>query len=263
MTPLEPEDLLWDLPGHDGPAGELSGDDRLRAYRAGTLDAAATAELEALLAANPAARRRLVELSRVTLDSPSPALRERVLERLAPARPRFASRWIAAAAFTAAVITAGAITGTWWLTRETASPLPEMEVELTGLVDERGERDESLAPLIVRAYPTTRVRISVAVGGDTAGLAVALYRVVAGELQRVAPVAGEPVTAQHGRFLLTAEASVLAGNERGAVSLWVVLAPEDELPERVTLPAGTRAVEALAAGGRRQVSERTLQVEEP
>lgn len=72
-----------------------------------------------------------------------------------------------------------------------------------------------------------------------------------------------PERAHRGRFAIRADAASLAGGARGAVTLWVVLAPAGELPERLATHDTESPGAVLAAGGRRQVFERTLQIDDP
>lgn len=255
MKPTTTEDLLWDLPPRPDEPAEMPADDHLIAYREGRLDDAEAAALEALLATHGAARERLAALAGVALDAPSPALRARVLERLAPRR-HAARRWVAAAA-----IVAAAVLGTLWLDRDAPPPLPRLTVELTGLRGERG--GEAPQDTIPRAFPTTAVEIAGQVTeGEADGVELAVYRRDAGALVRVTA----PQAPHRGRFLIRADAAALAGELRGPVTLWIVLGTAGDLPERMDLgspSSGPNPSRALADEGRRVVFERTLQIDDP
>jgi hypothetical protein len=255
MKPTTTEDLLWDLPPRPDEPAEMPADERLIAYREGRLDDAEAEALEALLARHGAARERLVALAGVTLDAPSPALRDRVLERLAPRQHR-ARRWVAAAA-----IVAAAVLGTLWLDRDARPPLPRVTVELTGLRGERG--GEAPRNEVPRAFPTTAVEIAgQVIEGEADGVELAVYRREADVLVRVTA----PQAPHRGRFLIRADAAALASEQRGPVTLWIVLGAAGDLPERIDggdSDPGSNSGELLADDGRRVVFERTLQIDDP
>jgi hypothetical protein len=251
MKPTTTEDLLWELPPRPDEPAETPADERLIAYREGRLGDAEAAALEALLARHGAARARLVALAGVALDAPSPALRARVLERLAPPR-HTVRRWVAAAA-----VVAAAVLGTLWLDRDAPPPLPRLTVELTGLRGDRGgpaPPDEAPRDEVPRAFPTTAVEIAGQVtAGEADGFELAVYRRAGGTLVRVTA----PQAPRRGRFLIRADAAALAGEQRGPVTLWIVLGTAGDLPQRID--PGDESI----GEGRRMVFERTLQIDDP
>ncbi|MEO1368763.1 MAG: hypothetical protein AAFX50_16430 [Acidobacteriota bacterium] len=174
MTKTDPEELLWRLPSAGAGADtDADADALFRAYRSGELTAEEAAAVEARLARDAAARRRLVRGA-----EPPEALKARVFESLARAaaaadgarpaaaaapaprrRRRPSRRLLRGVAFAAALAVAAglALVLALW-DRPQPPPLPAFEVTVAGLVDTRGD-----APARARAaaYPSTLLTVDV------------------------------------------------------------------------------------------------------
>ncbi|MEO1574601.1 MAG: hypothetical protein AAFU65_06525 [Pseudomonadota bacterium] len=211
-------------------AGATLTDDILRAYRAGTLDADAAADVEARLARDPMARERLVHLSGA--GEPPAALRERVL-RSAGARQRARPSFLALAAVIAGL--GIAMTTLLW----SPSPSPDwpasiqagladraFELNLSGLAEVRSSGTAAQTDRVT-AYLDTPLRATLAAD---ATLPVPLFfGVFVEQTNRWVPVDGATIEAygSAAEFTLTPRA---AGAAEGDVLMLAFVASGVPLP---------------------------------
>lgn len=258
------EELLWELSRREegeAPADPLD-DAALAAWREGRLPEEEARSLETRLAADPAARARLLELAGLAASPPPAGIRARVLAATGgrpPAR-RVVRRWAAAAALAAAALVA-----TVGLRLFVPPRLPEdlrYEVTAHGLAERRAP---GAAATRLAAYPQTRVRVVVEPKGvSEAEVEFGLYRAAGGSLERLP--AGEDVrlTARRGAAELSGAAAALAGGPPpGVYDLYLVVARPGDLPRRVRLDAGDDPLARLARGGRRRVHPLRLELLSP
>ena len=251
QNPSEVERILRELAeretGDDLPA---PGDERLRAYREGRLDAGESRELEALLARSAAGRRRLLELAGVDHTLPLRRVRKAVLAGGVPRRRTFSSSaWAAAAA--AAILVA--TLSTLFLHTGGAPGRGGYEVAARGLAEVRsGDPAPSPAAGTVRAHAGTLLRIAVRARQEEApsGVSFALFRRGGGFLRRVPAPAEVRVESERGSATFTGEAGrVLATRVPGVYPLYVVVSTAGEPPAEVPLAAGGDAVAVLQSAG--------------
>jgi len=249
MDPMknDPEELLWELSRRreEGETGPPPSDGELESWRAGRLPEADAGRVEALLAADPAARARLAELAEVRPPAPPPAVRGHVLARFAGEAPRRRIlRWLPAAALAAGLLAAIGISLLG------PSRLPAglaYDVTARGLARERSTDPAAGA---FEAYPETRVRIEVEPRGEAeADVELGLYREGPGRLEHI-PVR---VEMDRGAASLTAAASALVGTVPGPHDLWVVASRPGDLPATVRKDPGADSRTLLEDEGRRRV----------
>jgi hypothetical protein len=247
QDPSEVERILRELAeretGDDLPA---PGDERLRSYREGRLDAGGSRELEALLARSAAGRRRLLELAGVDRTLPLRRARKAVLAGGAPRRRAFSWAMAAAAAILVATLS------TFFLHTGGAPGRGAYEVAARGLAEVRsGDPVPSPAAGPVRAYAGTALRIAVRARQEEtpSGASFALFRRGRGFLRRVPP-AEVRVESERGSATFTGEAArVLATRVPGVYALYVVVSTAGEPPAEVPLATGGDPVAALQSAG--------------
>lgn len=254
MNRIDPEFLLRELARVPEAAdGEPVPADLLAAYRAGTLSAAETEQLERRLAASPEARERLAATAGVRLDSPGERVRRAVLDgETAGSRPvvprrrwRRAIRAVAAAAMVAVAV------GLVWRTQgppAEAPPLPGFEIGLAGGL--ASDRAHAVTGSRIVANPHSRVTVAFRPQRAVAGLEFGLYREKGGRLEPLRPGGAIRQVLGRGAAEWTARAADLVGDAPGTHTLWAVVAREGELPEGTglvpaDLPQGGRVVQTL------------------
>ena len=221
---VEPHELLWELPRAEGnddlPA---PADATLKAYRAGTLDAPARAQVEWELAGSRQGRTRLAELAGVRLD----------------ARPR---RPVRIGYVAAALAAAASLVLMIWIARPPSSPgLPAFDLRVEGLATDRGTAGSA------RARAGTSVRVTVEARGDAVpNVRFSAYRLEAGTLTRLAEPADVVVDVDRGNARLTAPAERLVGPGPGTRPFFVVVSTRDDLPGEIRIGASDPAT---ALGG--------------
>ena len=279
MTTPDREDLLWRLGLDAGAAvagGEVPDDALLTAYRRGELDPAVARRVDEVLAASPAARRRLAELAGRPPEQPPARVRESFLEAFAaagegrgraagaeasaagrPPRPELPSgrrptwsrrRWIPLAAAAVLAVAAGLAVRQQLAT----PPLPPdlaYQVTATGLATVRGE-ETAAGP--VEALPDTVLRIAASpLSGAVEGVEVGLYRRRGHARERVDPAPGLRRTADRGEVRFEARAADLLGGGPGAHDLYVVAARRGDLAPEYPLGPGGDPLQLLERGGSR------------
>lgn len=220
------------------------GDERLRAYREGTLSEEETRELERELAHSAAGRRRLLELAGIDHSLPLRRVRRAVLGAIGPRRRT--APWLAAAALAASLVLAVLI----FFPRHPALPAGlAYDVGAHGLAEARSEgevRSEA------RAYPDTPLRIQAVPRGESpAGISFALYRREDGVLRRVREPEEVRVETDRGSVVFTGKAGmVLATRAPGVYPLYVIATTHETPPALVRLEAGQDPAAALRNSGR-------------
>jgi hypothetical protein len=219
-------------------------DERLRAYREGTLSEDETRELERELAQSAVGRRRLLELAGVDHSLPLRRVRRAVLGATGP-RSRKAP-WLAAAALAASVLLAVL---TFFPHHPSLPAGLAYDVGAHGLAEARstGEvRGEA------RAYPDTPLRIQALPRGESpSGVTFALYRREDGVLRRVRVPEEVRVENDRGSVVFTGTAgTVLATRSPGVYPLFVIATIHESPPELVRLAPGQDPAAALRDSGR-------------
>ncbi len=257
-TPDGIEKILRALAGQDPEDGLPAPDDqRLHAYREGSLSPEETRELEGLLARSAAGRRRLLELAGIDRSLPLRRVRKAVLD--GAARRRGVAPWMAAAAAVAAIAAMIVVALIVVLPRQSA--LPERlayDISARGLAEVRsGEQmpGEKLpgedVPGETRAYPATPVRISLRPRGDSpAGLSFTLFRREGGALRQVRQPDEVRLESDRGSATFAGSAArMLATQTPGVYPLYIVISRK-ELPSWVDLEPGQDPASALRGSGR-------------
>ncbi len=256
MNEIESTGLLRTLADIDeAPIGDMPSDDQLRRYRAGALSLSEEEDVERALASSSAARMRLAALGGMAMATPSSAVRERVLAALPAPRvvPRQTPRraWWQAAAAAAAVVL-----GVGYCSLPT-TPLPEAleyVVEAHGLASSRGSV-MAKGDTVVEATLETVVRLTMtAADAGAPGVAYALYRRVAGSLERVAAHPELRVEKGPGGATFEAPAELLIGSKPGTYEIFAVAARRGDLPGRLELEPDQDPLTALTDGRRRRAN---------
>ncbi len=251
MSPTELEQMLWEMAQNDEPGAMPPADDLLRAYRDGRLEEGESRAMEAALGNSQKARRRLVELSGISLDVPPPRLREEILRHRPLGRQKTSRRlprprWLAAAAALLAMILA-------WPTLRTPSLPPDLayDVTVTGLASTRSSPE---AGGEVEALPETRLRITVeAVARAESEVEIALYRRSGSRLERIEPGGQLQMQMSRGAGLFEAQAADLVGRGAGLHELVVVVGRSGDLPATLTLGPPESPYATVTQGDRRRV----------
>ena len=241
MQRLKSDDFFWEMAASE--EGELSPptDATLRAYVEGRLDPAEQAACEAHLTQSPQGRDRLVELTGVQLDSPSEALRERVLAHLPkpvrvrgepkPHRQHSRRHWLTAAA---AVIALAVVGLQFFVPQPSDRTFADFTVHASGIKTDRSAGDASLldASAPFRAYANTEVTINARIQGEPVRKTeYGLYLRRADRLVRIEI----PTIVTHSCSDFVATAREIVGETPGTYSLFVVAGLPGELPDRVEL----------------------------
>jgi hypothetical protein len=246
-TPPAVERALRALAGLETEDGlPAPADERLRAYREGTLSEDATKELERELARSAAGRRRLLELAGVDHSLPLRRVRRAVLGAAGPRRRT--APWLAAAALAASIVLA-----VLTLFPHHAS-LPAglaYDVGAHGLAETRAAGGEVRSE--ARAYPDTPLRIQAVPRGESpAGVSFALFRLQDGSLSRVRVPDEARVETDRGSAVFTGTAgTVLATRSPGVYPLYVIAYPHGTPPPAyLRLEPGQDPAAALRSSGR-------------
>jgi hypothetical protein len=244
-TPPAVERALRALAGLETDDGlPAPGDERLRAYREGTLSEEETRELERQLAHSAAGRRRLLELAGIDHSLPLRRVRRAVLGATGPRRRT--APWLAAAALAASLVLA-VLT---FLPHHPSLPAGlAYDVGAHGLAETRSEgevRSEA------RAYPDTPLRIQAVPRGESpSGISFALYRREDGALRRVREPEEVRVESDRGSVVFTGRAgTVLAARAPGVYPLYVIATTHETPPALVRLETGQDPAAALRGSGR-------------
>ncbi len=262
------ESLLWDLSEIENRAprdDSLVPDATLRAYRRGELGEDETRQVERLLVAYPANRRRLEELAGLAPVAAPAGLRRQVLEAATrggaePAR-RLRRPWpwrLAVAAAAVVVVAVG------WLSSRTPplSVVPAYQVQIAALTDLRdAEPREPASPATAaEAFADSTVTITAtAFESAVDGVEIGLYRAVSGRLERVPEGGRVERLERQGAVRIRAPAAELVGSEPGDHEVFVAIAG-GRLPAAMAFAPGSDPAATLAAGGRRQVHRLTLRL---
>jgi hypothetical protein len=244
-TPPEVERALRALGRLETEDGLPSpGDERLLAYREGTLREDEARELERQLARSAAGRRRLLELAGVDHSLPLRRVRRAVLGATGPRRRT--APWLAAAALAASVLLAVL---TFFPHHASLPAGLSYDVGAHGLAEVRstGEvRSEA------RAYPDTPLRIQAVPRGESpSGVSFALYRREDGALRRVREPEEVRVENDRGSAVFTGTAgAVLATRSPGVYPLFVIATTQPAPPALVRLEPGQDPAAALRGSGR-------------
>ncbi len=261
MRPEDRESLLWDLSeiADRAPTGDaLVPDTTLRAYRRGDLGEDEVRQVERLLMANPANRRRLEEIAGLAPAAAPAALRRRVLDATAGSGSnggRRSRRWWPALAAAALV----AIAAGWLILRPRPPALPAYEVQIAALTERRDSPPSAAAK--AEAYADSMVTITATVvERAVAGVEVGLYRVAGGRLERLSADDRIEWLVRPGAVRIRAPAAALVGSQAGRHEVFVAVGRSGRLPAAVVVDPGTDPAAALAAGGRQRVYRLTLRL---
>lgn len=253
MNRTEPEELLRALADLEEESGDAApSDERLSAYRVGSLPADEAERLEALLADHPEARERLAAQAGVELPRPSERMRATVLaaapRRSSPGRWGDWRGWAAAAGIVLAVAALA-----FFLRPGPSKPLPVYEVALTGIAIERS----APAPSSARVDARRETRISIAVtplDRGIEGVEFGLYHRWADRLDRLSAGGSIRLVENGGAAGFEATAEALVGSAAGEHEIYVVVALRGDLPSGRRLQGSEEEVVAwLAEGGARRV----------
>ncbi len=253
MQPEDRERILWQLSTANTPlaSGHAVDDERLEAYRRGELDEQESAEVVRQLTQHPASRRRLLQLGGITDAPPSPQVLRRLLVSLRPAATR-RYRPLRVAALLAASLAAVFFGGRLMRSTvpETASP-PAYTVGIAALAV---HRDGPTPGPSATANAETSVSITATIQGKARrDVALALFRQVGDQLERVDNSDGLSIIERRGAARFSAQAHSLVGDQPGEHLLFLVVAWQGDLPQVVSLPPGSDPATQLAADGRRRV----------
>lgn len=247
-----PAELLWELPfADDGPAPS---DEELQTYRSGTLAPSEAERIEWMLTRSAEGRARLAELGGVRLPQVRSRLRRQIVGEVPSLRPWLTLDWRWAVGFLAVAIVVGAFL---FVPRapETGLVVPPFDVRVLGLAETRS------TPGTARARPETPVTIVVEAEGPTAtGLEYAVYTRHDDRLERLAP-SDVTIETHRGGAVLKTTGERLAGSEPGEHELFVAVAPQGRLPERLVVPPTHDPADWLAQACAGRVLRRTLTIE--
>ncbi len=249
MQPEDRENWFWKLSeiGTRVPRDEaVVSDEILESYRAGRLSEDEAREVERQLIADPANRRRLIELAGLAPPAAPEHIRRRLLSSTAGERTVRPRRWLAGLAAAAAVVIAVGSGVLLWPPSDPAPP--EYTVEIAAF---RGKRGLGESTLVAEARAGTPVEIAAAVAEEAVGgVEVALYLADGAELSRIDDDVRVERRPRQGAVSFKAPASVLVGFEPGDYAIFVVIAWKDQLPDS-GIAAGPDPAATLASGGRR------------
>ena len=302
------DELLWQLA--DMARGDLASDKRaekmddaagpafeaeLRAYRTGTLDAAATRKIEQALARNATWRRQLSEIAEVTPEEPPSHLRQRAIdamlralsppeEKLGPGQPasprrpprsnrpfrRFAP--LLAAAVLVLAVGAGLVWRLGTGSELAPSPTPdavaalasaEFDIRLELGTGIRSGRTSETRPSQSVVPPDQFLRIVVEPRDRAvAGVEFALYRQEDGQWRRLDAGDGLELERTRGSAAFRITAAALVGARSGSHDVLVAVAPEGQLPTTLAATSGEEAAAWLAERSWGKVVRRTLTLQE-
>lgn len=209
----------------------------LRALRAGRLDEAAAAAVDARLASDPAARRALQ-----TLGEPVPAPLAAWARQHGP--PPASRRWIAPAVGGALALAAALVV---FLLQSGAPPAPAYRLgEIRGAAQTvRGEPSEQRVFL-----PRSRITLTVLPEGEPAEATPHLKLFVSSGGGPLRAGARVKVQAKDRAFRVQAEAGTLFGSAAGPRVIWIGVSAD---AERLAAAAGRPPADARALGGVRWI----------
>ncbi len=268
MKPSEHDERNWEASRHVvDVAGPIPPDEQLTAYRDGRLPEGQARDLERVLAASAASRRRLTELGGVVIDSPPSHLRQEVLkpERSGAKSQRPSWRyWIAAAAVLAVasilVVKLGGIAPAVDQPRVIAALQGGVtfDIQISALADRRSDATTNLAlaDSIVRVVMQQR-------GEALSGIDFGLYRLESGRLSRLAAADGLITQINRGAVEWRVIASALVGTSPGRHPFYLAVGPQGALPTEVTPAVGELPEQRLAAASRGLAFESTLEIVAP
>jgi hypothetical protein len=251
---------LADLADEDRDDNLPAPDDRqLSAYRAGSLSAEETRELEGGLARSSAGRRRLLQLAGIDRSLPLRRVRKAVLAQ-AGGRRRSPNR----AALSAMVALAAMVILAVLVVFPRQGALP---AGLAYDVSARGQAEVRATEEVrgeVRAWPATTLRIFLRPRGESpSGVWFALFRSEDGALRRVRQPEEVRLESDRGSASFAGTAARVLGTAApGVHPLYVVVSAREKLPPRVDLEPGQDPAAALRASDRLVYPMKVILLEE-